>query len=131
MKAGGWIGGQHGLCSAPVTAPAPSPAAQYVRMSSEHQQYSPKNELEIIRRYAAAHNILGGIPCALQSMHNQTDARRILHDAASIYKVDIEAITAQVKREFFDKNKQEIRGTTREPSAKMPLKPTKKLQLRQ
>ena len=59
-------------------------------------------------------------------MHNQTDARRILHDAPSIYKVDIEAITAQVKRELFDKNKREIRGTTRELSAKMPLKGNKK-----
>jgi len=26
-------------------------------MSTEHQQYSPKNQLEIIRQYAAAHNM--------------------------------------------------------------------------
>lgn len=33
-------------------APAPSRAAQYVRMSTEHQQYSPENQLDIIRQYA-------------------------------------------------------------------------------
>ena len=45
------------LASASVTAPAPSRAAQYVRMSTEHQQYSPENQLEIIRQYAAAHKM--------------------------------------------------------------------------
>ena len=45
------------LASASLTAPAPSRAAQYVRMSTEHQQYSPENQLEIIREYAAAHNM--------------------------------------------------------------------------
>jgi len=45
------------LASASVTAWAPSRAAQYVRMSTEHQQYSPENQLEIIRQYAAAHNM--------------------------------------------------------------------------
>jgi hypothetical protein len=38
------------LASASVTVRAPSRAAQYVRMSTEHQQYSPKNQLEIIRQ---------------------------------------------------------------------------------
>lgn len=45
------------LASASETGPAPSRAAQYVRMSTEHQQYSPENQLEIIRQYAAAHNM--------------------------------------------------------------------------
>jgi hypothetical protein len=36
---------------------APSRAAHYVRMSTEHQQYSPENQLEIVRQYAAAHNM--------------------------------------------------------------------------
>jgi len=45
------------LASASVTARAPSRAAQYVRMSTEHQQYSPENQLEIIRQYAADHNM--------------------------------------------------------------------------
>jgi len=43
--------------SASVTSQAPSRAAQYVRMSTEHQQYSPENQLEVIRQYAAAHNM--------------------------------------------------------------------------
>jgi acetylglutamate kinase len=34
-----------------------SRAAQYVRMSTEHQQYSPENQLDIIRQYAADHNM--------------------------------------------------------------------------
>ena len=45
------------LASASLTARAPSRAAQYVRMSTEHQQYSPENQIEIIRQYAAAHNM--------------------------------------------------------------------------
>lgn len=32
-------------------------AAQYVRMSTEHQQYSPENQLEVIRQYAASHGM--------------------------------------------------------------------------
>ena len=34
-------------------APKPSCAAQYVRMSTEHQQYSTENQADIIRDYAA------------------------------------------------------------------------------
>jgi DNA invertase Pin-like site-specific DNA recombinase len=45
------------LPSASATTTAPSRADQYVRMSTEHQQYSPENQLEIIRQYAAAHNM--------------------------------------------------------------------------
>jgi len=45
------------FASASVTARAPSRAAQYVRMSTEHQQYSPENQLDIIRQYAQAHNM--------------------------------------------------------------------------
>jgi DNA invertase Pin-like site-specific DNA recombinase len=32
-------------------------AAQYVRMSTEHQQYSPENQLEVILQYSAAHGL--------------------------------------------------------------------------
>ncbi len=32
-------------------------AAQYVRMSTEHQQYSTENQADVIREYAAKHNI--------------------------------------------------------------------------
>ena len=31
------------------------PAAQYLRMSTEHQQYSPENQSTAIRRYAEGH----------------------------------------------------------------------------
>lgn len=33
------------------------PAAQYVRMSTEHQQYSTENQTDVIRAYAAAHGM--------------------------------------------------------------------------
>jgi DNA invertase Pin-like site-specific DNA recombinase len=35
----------------------PLRAAQYVRMSTEHQQYSPENQLEVVRQYAASQNM--------------------------------------------------------------------------
>jgi hypothetical protein len=35
----------------------PSRATQYVRMSTEHQQYSLENQLEVILQYAAAHGM--------------------------------------------------------------------------
>jgi DNA invertase Pin-like site-specific DNA recombinase len=34
-----------------------SRAAHYVRISTEHRQYSPKNQADIIRQYAADHNM--------------------------------------------------------------------------
>src|SRR5271163_4107753 len=34
-----------------------SRAAQYVRMSTEHQQYSPQNQSDTITKYAIAHNM--------------------------------------------------------------------------
>jgi len=34
---------------------SPLPAAQYLRMSTEHQQYSLENQSDAIRRYAADH----------------------------------------------------------------------------
>jgi DNA invertase Pin-like site-specific DNA recombinase len=34
-----------------------SRAAHYVRMSTEHQQYSPENQADIIRQYATDHNM--------------------------------------------------------------------------
>lgn len=45
------------LASKAVNVWEPSRAAQYVRMSTEHQQYSPENQVEIIRQYAAAHKM--------------------------------------------------------------------------
>src|SRR5258707_6580889 len=40
-----------------TNTPLPVRAAQYVRMSTEHQQYSPENQLEVVRQYAASHNM--------------------------------------------------------------------------
>lgn len=42
---------------APTNPPLSLRAAQYVRMSTEHQQYSPENLLEVIREYAASHQM--------------------------------------------------------------------------
>jgi ParB family chromosome partitioning protein len=41
----------------------------------------------------------------LLAMHNQSDTAKILRDAATAYKVDIEAISATVKQEFATKEK--------------------------
>ena len=41
----------------------------------------------------------------LMSMHNQTDAAKVLGDAARAYKVDVDAISATVKQEFAAKEK--------------------------
>jgi len=40
-----------------ANTPLPARAAQYVRMSTEHQQYSPENQLEVIRQYAVSHTM--------------------------------------------------------------------------
>jgi DNA invertase Pin-like site-specific DNA recombinase len=45
------------LSTASTNMPVPSRAAQYVRMSTEHQQYSPENQLDVVRQYAAAHQM--------------------------------------------------------------------------
>ena len=37
--------------------PVSQRAAHYVRMSTEHQQYSPENQLEVVRQYAASHQM--------------------------------------------------------------------------
>ena len=43
--------------TAPTNPPRPSRAAHYVRMSTEHQQYSPENQLDVIHQYAASHQM--------------------------------------------------------------------------
>ena len=40
--------------SIPEKATGPARAAQYVRMSTEHQQYSTENQMDTISRYAEA-----------------------------------------------------------------------------
>jgi ParB family transcriptional regulator, chromosome partitioning protein len=59
----------------------------------------------------------------LLSMHNQTDAAKILRDAAHAYKVDVDAISATVKQEFAAKEKSK---TTKKSAPKLASKPTKK-----
>jgi DNA invertase Pin-like site-specific DNA recombinase len=41
----------------PQTRLFPFAQRKYVRMSTEHQQYSPENQLEVVRQYAASHNM--------------------------------------------------------------------------
>ena len=44
------------------STPPTSRAAQYVRMSTEHQQYSPQNQSDTITKYAITHNMERFIP---------------------------------------------------------------------
>jgi ParB family chromosome partitioning protein len=59
----------------------------------------------------------------LLSMHNQTDAAKILRDAAQVYKVEVDAISARVKQEFAAKEKAK---TAQKAAPKSQKKPTKK-----
>jgi len=59
----------------------------------------------------------------LLSMHNQSDAAKILRDAAHAYKVDVDAISAKVKQEFAAKEKSKA---TKKSAPKSPSKPAKK-----
>ena len=58
----------------------------------------------------------------LLSMHNQTDAAKVLRDAAHAYKVDVDAISAKVKQEFTAKEKGK---TAKKPGPKSVSKPAK------
>ncbi|HTU33189.1 MAG TPA: hypothetical protein VMF66_05245 [Candidatus Acidoferrum sp.] len=63
----------------------------------------------------------------LLSMHNQTDAAKILRDAAHAYKVDVDAISATVKQEFSAKEKgNAAKKAAPKPSAKQQSKTPKK-----
>jgi ParB family transcriptional regulator, chromosome partitioning protein len=59
----------------------------------------------------------------LLSMQNQTDTAKILRDAAHLYKVDVDAISATVKQEFAAKEKAKI---TKKAAPKSASKPAKK-----
>ena len=50
-------------------------------------------------------------------MHNETDAAKVLRDAAHAYKVDVDAISATVKQEFAVKEKE----MTNKKAAPKPL----------
>ena len=49
---GGWHEMRSIRASVPEKTAGPPRAAQYVRMSTEHQQYSTENQTDAIRRYA-------------------------------------------------------------------------------
>jgi ParB family chromosome partitioning protein len=63
----------------------------------------------------------------LLSMRDQADTARVLRDAAQVYKVDIETITAQVKQEFAAKEKARSaeKSAPKPPSKVQPKKPRK------
>ena len=64
----------------------------------------------------------------LLSMRNETDTARVLREAAQAYKVDIDSISAEVKREFATKDKAKA-GTKPAPkqAVKAHSKPAKKV----
>jgi DNA invertase Pin-like site-specific DNA recombinase len=77
------------IASASVTARESSRAAQYVRMSTEHKLYSPENQLEIIRQYAAAHNME---IVQEYSDHGRSGLNIAGRDGLNQLMVDVEAI---------------------------------------
>ena len=58
----------------------------------------------------------------LLSMHNQADAAKILRDAAQVYKVDVDAISATFKQEFAAKDKGKASKKATPKSAAKPAK---------
>ena len=56
---------------APVAVRAPSRAAHYVRMSTENQQYSPENQLEVVRQYAATQDAQYFLYCTNADTHTK------------------------------------------------------------
>ena len=58
----------------------------------------------------------------LLSMNSQTDAAKILRDAADAYKMDVDAISATVKQEFAAKEKGNVSKKAAPKSASKPAK---------
>ena len=58
----------------------------------------------------------------LLTMHNQADAAKILRDAAHVYKVDVDAISATVKHEFAAKERGKASKKAASRSASKPAK---------
>ena len=60
----------------------------------------------------------------LHSTQSQTESAKVLRDAAQVYKVDIEAITAKVKQEFAAKDKAKAaKNSGPKPHTKAAKKP--------
>src|SRR5690348_8059114 len=73
---------------AQVVAPGPVRTAQYVRMSTEHQQYSTENQTDAIRRYAEARRmqVVRTYSDAARSglkLEGRDGLRELLHDVES------------------------------------------------
>ncbi len=63
----------------------------------------------------------------LLSMNNQNDAAKVLRDAANAYKVDVDAISANVKQDFAAKEKgRTAKKAAPKPAVKPQPKATKK-----
>jgi DNA invertase Pin-like site-specific DNA recombinase len=87
----------------PTNTRLPLRAAQYVRMSTEHQRYSPENQLENIRQYAVAHQMeivqehanhgRSGLNIAgregLNRLMEDVETNRIGFSASLVYDVDL------------------------------------------
>ena len=64
------------------------------------------------------------IQMAILSTPSQTETVKVLRDAAQLYKVDIEAITAKVKQEFIAKEK--AKAAQKKATSKRQAKAVKK-----
>jgi ParB family chromosome partitioning protein len=64
----------------------------------------------------------------LQSTQSQSESAKVLREAASVYRVDIEAITAQLKQDFAQRKRQRPQKKRQRPSPapKAEPKPNKK-----
>ena len=95
---------QHGICKAKATA-ADAPAkllAAYIRKADESTLGHLLVEIVI-----------------LHSTHSPTDSGKVLKEAAELYKVDVNAITAKVKQEFTAKDKAKaVKKAALQPPAK-------------
>jgi ParB family chromosome partitioning protein len=60
----------------------------------------------------------------LLSMHNQADTAKTLRDAAQTYKVDVDAISAQVRQEFAAKEKAQAANKTTGKNQPKPVRTT-------
>jgi DNA invertase Pin-like site-specific DNA recombinase len=64
------------------------PAAQYLRMSTEHQQYSFENQSAVIQKYAESHGfaVVSTYPDAAKRgvvLKNRTGLKQLLHDVVT------------------------------------------------
>jgi ParB family chromosome partitioning protein len=94
---------QHGIGKAKATADAPAMSlTAFIRKADESTLGHLLVEIVI-----------------LHSTHSPTDSGKALKEAADLYKVDVNAITIKVKREFSAKDKTKaVKKATPQPPAK-------------